>query len=239
VQSVRRIVLTPGDRDLPEGMSASAFHEALADAASAWSATPCGVTISVGEPASRWSATEDGLSLVAFRAREWCHNERCGPTSTFHPRALAMTTKYPKGASGAELREADIELRASAFRSSSSSAQTAGRAPSLKTVLVHEIGHVLGIKDACVDGHRISGEPVIGDCSPEARDSVMFAPSRLDAPSESDIATLCSLYPPEPRAVTSSGLSSAQAFAGALALAGVVLIAAVTRKAARRRSCRP
>lgn len=225
---MRRIVLTPGDRDLPEGMSASAFHEALADAASAWSAVRCGVTVTVSEPASRWSATEDGVSLVAFRAREWCHNERCGPTSTFHPRALAMTTKYPKGASGAELREADIELRASAFRSSSSSDDTAGRAPSLKTVLVHEIGHVLGMKDACVDGHRISGMPVIGDCSLEARDSVMFAPSRLDAPSQSDVATLCSLYPPEPgAAVTPSRLSLGHEGLAALALAclivGVVL----------------
>ena len=88
------LTLTPSDQGLPAGWTPDRFHSELEQAAASFSqpAVPCtSVHLSVAPPAPRRIAAEDGMSLVAFRSDQWCHNSRCGHMDTFPFRAMAMT----------------------------------------------------------------------------------------------------------------------------------------------------
>jgi hypothetical protein len=204
----RTWVLTPSSRDLPAGIGKASWSAVLTEAANAWH-TPCAnVRLEVSTPADRWLAERDGVNLFVFREQVWCHNAQCGHTATFPLRAMAMTTVYPEGARGADVAEADVELNASSFEftiagaAPCDSTYTAGPLPGapkwkvpLKNVLVHEIGHTLGLQDACRQGQRPSGRPVLGDCGPSERNSAMAMGAPLDRPTRDDLIALCNLYP--------------------------------------------
>jgi hypothetical protein len=185
------ITLQPSSRGLPDGLSAETFRAALDRAARVWSypAIPCtSVEISVLKPRPLRLTVEDGTNLVVMRDRSWCHNERCSHATTFPWRAAGMTTVYPTDARGAEVREGDIELNGVAF--------DVAKAPSLlDLVMVHEIGHVLGLSDACSVGQRPSGALQRESCAAADMDRVMYAPSRRERPSQQDIVELCESHP--------------------------------------------
>jgi hypothetical protein len=197
------------------------------------------VRFSVAPAADKRWATEDGVNLVVLRRDEWCHNERCGTRTTFPTAALGMTTSYPEGASGLAVSEADVELNALGMQMIADGAPglvkktpvlstTGGTTISLETVLVHELGHVLGLKDACNAGHRVSGRPILGDCSAAQRDRVMFAPARKVSPTAADLAEVRFLYPLPDAASTdaSGGLVAALPWLGlALTICGAVWFA--------------
>jgi hypothetical protein len=212
---VKTVVLTPSGLDLPAGWSGDAFRDAVQRAAERWSApnVPCAVKLTVAEPRPVRLAARDGSNVVVMRGRSWCHNDRCGPETTFPQRAAGMTTVYPQGATGVAIEEADVELNAAAFQ----------RPGALESVLVHEIGHVLGLGDACVAGHRASGRPVIAECSADERARAMF-PSGLKATvGAADVAELCRLYPPEPAAVSTAAAYASGGALVTMALVGVWL----------------
>ncbi len=159
----RELTLTPSSREAPEGWSVEGLVRELERAADAWSVTrgDCRIAVRVAPAQSFWAATEDGVNLVAFRTESWCHNGRCGHLRTFPRRAVAMTTTYPEGARGSAVVEADVELNGVDFRFESSDrlgtkpSGERGFDQSLKKVLVHEIGHALGLEDHCgTGGHR-------------------------------------------------------------------------------------
>lgn len=196
------ITLTPSSTALVPGWSAESYRRALEAAAESWSfpAIECtSVKLVVGPARPIWRVREDGLNLVAFRRGDWCHNERCGPTSTFPTRAMAMTTAYPEGASGSRVREGDIEINAVSFRFSQG--ERGGDGPGswtvpLQAVLVHEIGHVLGLEDVCHAGHgRFTAKG--GECSAAEREQAMYAPALLMRPTALDARALCALRPRE------------------------------------------
>jgi hypothetical protein len=234
----KTVVITPSTADLPEGWSVGRFREALQGAADAWNdaSVACGVKLVVGEPRSEWRAARDGTNLVAFRSRTWCHNERCSPTSTYPLRAMAMTTPYPGNAERPE--EADVEINAVSFRLTAGddagvSATPKWSAP-IVPVLVHEIGHVLGLPDVCGGERRASGRPVMSGCSAEDRQRVMFAANASERPAPADVAELCRLYQPAdarliesapagPAPVPGSGVGSSLLLA--LLAIGLVLVA--------------
>jgi hypothetical protein len=204
---LKTVVITPSTCDLPPGWSIDRFREALQRAADAWSFpnVPCATKLVVGEPQAEWRATRDGKNLVAFRGKSWCHNERCGPSSTFPLRAMAMTSTYPSETSRPP-EEADVELNAVSFQLTPGAGGSSPASPQwsvpLEPVLVHEIGHVLGLPDVCGAHRRASGRPVITACPAEDRQRVMFAANLNTRPTPADVAELCRLYPTVDTATT-------------------------------------
>ena len=221
---ITSVVLTPSTSALPPGWSAGDFRDAIQRAANRWSFpnVPCAVTVTVSEGRPAWLAARDGVDVVAYRNRTWCHNERCGAGSTFPLRATAETTTYPEAAPGRAPTEADVELNGVAYRFTGRSggdvaADARAWTVPMTSVLAHEIGHVLGLADACGAARRASGQPITDGCSATDRARVMFAASVADTPTAADVAELCALYPPEAasglRAVASAGCASAPIFA--------------------------
>ncbi len=178
------------------------------------------VNLSVGAIVNARLAHQDGLNLVVFRPGPWCHNERCGHTTTFPLRAAAMTTTYPARATPTLVQEADIELNAANFAWTETDDQRRPRAP-LDAVLVHELGHVLGFEDVCLgdDGRRTA------DCSDEERASVMNPGSRKTALTAFDVARLCKAYPPAAASEPAAGTPWFLIVTGVLVLAGVAAFA--------------
>lgn len=201
----------------------------------------------MAEPRAVHLASQDGTNAIIHRASSWCHNNRCGPETTFPFRVTGMTTTYPRGAAGAAIQEADVELNGVAFQLTGAAAGGAGQGGSardgrseagvharwsapLESVLVHEIGHVLGLPDVCLAGHRASGRPLIGACGADDRARAMFPTGFHAAVAPADVAELCRLYPPEAR-----GAPRGAFFAVAGALLAIVLVGvALARRRGRR-----
>ncbi|MGC4067976.1 MAG: hypothetical protein QM784_25670 [Polyangiaceae bacterium] len=198
---MRVIAITPSSSGLGEQLAASEWQRLVRGAAERWNRALegcCAVKFSVDPPADKRLATEDGVNLLVLRRDEWCHNDRCGTKTTFPMGALGMTTSYPEGASGIAVSEADVEINALSMAVIADENEGAvmtrpvlsapgGIAVPFETVLVHELGHVLGLKDACNDGHRVSGRPILRECSSEQRERVMFAPARKVTPTGADL----------------------------------------------------
>jgi hypothetical protein len=195
-------------------MSLDQWSASLTAAANAWNVPCAAVRIEVAEPVQWWRATEDGRNLVAFRRDSWCHNEQCGHLGAFPLRAMGMTTTYPDGARGAAVREADVELNAKTFDfrwNGSDGKRMEGTTWSvpLEPILVHELGHVLGLGDACAESHAL-GSKKASDCPPVERQRVMYASALLPQPTERDIAELCVLHsvPNSPSEPAKAGASA-------------------------------
>lgn len=183
---VTKVTLVPSELDLPDGFSATQFRDALTSAAARWSypAVACtSVVIEVDAAASRRRTERDGRWLFVFRKSRWCHNEQCGPGTTYPRLAAAMTTVYDETAS-AGVAEADVELNASAFEGAAS-------AP-LVPVLAHEIGHVLGFQDTCGTRHGAGPDP---GCPRDELESIMLSGSSREQLTGWDIQRLCSRFP--------------------------------------------
>jgi hypothetical protein len=170
---------------MPTGLAPTAFLEALGNAASRWSypAVSCtSLRVDVSSASTRRVVAEDGINSIVFRTGTWCHNERCGSTSTFPIRAAAMTTTYPPRSKSREVREADVEINAVHFDWGAGANR---RTAPLEAVLTHEIGHALGFSDVCGDG----------SCPDDEATSVMRS-GRSDASLNGwDVERLCAAYP--------------------------------------------
>ncbi len=230
------IFLTPSSRGLPEGLSPGQWRQLVKDAAGVWSHPKIACTsvrLEVSEPKLLSLAAQDGTNLVVFRNRTWCHNERCGRLDSFPLQAAAMTTVYPEGARGAAVVEGDIEVNGvSASYEEVPSVGSRAHAVSLKSVLIHEIGHILGLPDACGVTRRPSGTPKLLDCSTDDTQRVMFPLSGVPAPTRGDIELLCRERPSASGAGCSFcyGGASADSFLGLAILVGVIGLRRRTRR---------
>jgi hypothetical protein len=162
-------------------LSAADLEDSLRAAAAKWSfpTVPCtSLRVEVTRPEHKQRAEQDGKSVVMFRRSRWCHNERCGKASTFAIGAAAMTTVYPKNAGPGSVTEADIELNAVhlAWRDGRVGKPVAP----LDAVLLHEIGHAIGLPDT--------------PSSPDGTPGVM-RPSRATELTPADIARVCAAFP--------------------------------------------
>jgi len=111
-----------------------------------------------------------------------------------------MTTTYPEGARGRSVVEGDVEVNAVFFQLTDSGAsvqpEMRKRPVRLESVLVHEIGHVLGLGDVCGDDRAESGRPNTAGCGPEERARAMFASGQHGDLTADDVRELCRIFPP-------------------------------------------
>ncbi len=239
---VRVVQLSPSTANVPPGMSLDEWRTTLTAAANAWNVPCAAVRLEVAPPVQWWRATEDGRTLVVFRRDSWCHNEQCGHLGAFPLRAMGMTSTYPDGARGTAVREADVELNAKTFDfrwNGSEGRRTEGTTWSvpLEPILVHELGHVLGLRDACAESHAL-GSKKGTDCPLVERKRAMYASALLPQPTERDIAELCVLYPAEgsPIEPAKAGASSNDVPILVVSLAGLVLACALVLQRRRARA---
>jgi len=242
---MRKIEIVPSTHALPAGMTAGEWHGLVGTAVSSWNEALAGcggLHLAVKAPAVIRLAQEDGQTALIFRGQNWCHNERCGLGTTFPLRTMAMTTTYPRGARGKDLREGDVELNGKALRRVPADGEGAGGrnrarewqfvapdgqgAVPLLTVVEHEIGHILGLRDGC-GGKLGIGMPDPDGCRsetgvlsvPQARGNVSTAKAHA--------AAVCALH----------GARSGCALAGRSAAAGdsLAVVAALVLVFVRRR----
>jgi hypothetical protein len=166
--------------------------EALELAAAAWR-LPGVPEVRVRVSENVGPSLEDATNVVQFRSDRWCPFEiqkPCYPSTE-----AARTLPFARPAAGfAEVTEADIELNAVDFRFDDGDAGIAR----LRSTLLHEMGHLLGLGHACGPKSRYSPSAVTCEAPHDA--SVMHpsllapghvAPAR---PSAADLAALQALY---------------------------------------------
>lgn len=203
---MKTVAITPSSQNLPHGLSRWDWFEVVASAARKWSYPTVQCTsaqLVVGSLRDWRTVGDDDVNLVVFREQVWCNNERCGREGLFSSRAMAMTQTYPDGARGDRIHGADIELNSVNFLFQQSEPPTDhATSPStsdkpivkLEAVVLHELGHVLGLEDKCV---AALGKYPGATCSSNDTNSVMFAPAQHLELAASDVAALCALYPRE------------------------------------------
>lgn len=206
--------LTLDARTLPAGMERSEAIGAARRAAAAWSGVACSslqITITEGDVASGSNA--DGLSTVAFRTRAWCLGGIRRVGRCHDPRAAAMTTlrlgRRPRGQGDIPITEADIELNAVHFAWSAAKDERTSGTVDLVTVLLHELGHVIGLAHVCRRGEDAAHRLPSCEAATTAVASSVMVPAgdvagaltlplrRALAPDDRRAA--CALYPRSPR----------------------------------------
>lgn len=131
-------VHAPSDRS---AITHAALLAATRNAVRAWTEECSGMHIEVRSSRQRASIARDGINAVALREDSWCPQRRDTRGDCYEPRLEALTHVY-KGMVGNEalIGEADIEVNAVDHSLSPEA---------LEALLVHEVGHLLGLRHAC------------------------------------------------------------------------------------------
>jgi hypothetical protein len=254
-----RITLTLDTKELPSGLERGEVLRSLQRAAARWSRPAVGCTAVVVEvvDGSRTApgGADDGRNSIVFHGRHWCQagverRERC-----YDPRTASLATLRYGGTAGEDstIREADIELNAVDFAFTLSPGSSARAAMDLETVVVHDIGHVLGFDHVCGRSKRDRAGHPLPTCESAAgsehpsvmvpagdRSSGQALPVRRQLAAD-DAAGVCAVYPAAPAPARSSNCGCrvppdrSTSFVAAIALSLAVVLTARRHARAHRR----
>jgi hypothetical protein len=167
------------------GRAAGVWNDALRD---------CGAPrLSIAEaPLEGGRAVQDARSLVSVRDGSWCPEHARDLDECHDPQLAAITHLYPRtvpgGARDGEVAEADVVINGAHFRWSAR-----GDPPStssLEALLVHELGHVLGLDHPTWDAESA---PSVMDS-----DSMKRAHPEAARPSRREVDLVCARYASSP-----------------------------------------
>jgi len=122
----------------------------------------------------RPSLGRDGRSHLVVRSRRWCPDDVRDHGDCYPPGSAAQTHRYPEDVAGrafADVREADIEISAADFAWSQHGEEPGTRA--LDVILLHELGHVLGLTHPCESRSGTGRAPDVPPCSERFASALM------------------------------------------------------------------
>lgn len=181
------------------GISAKTLSTELQRAAAAWTSdVGCAHLRIRVEPPSKepLQARRDGVNAVLVHEARWCRGGGPARFSCYHPDEQAMTTTYlgrDDKTGDVWIEEADIEINAVHYRWRGEHL--------LSDLLVHELGHVIGLAHDCDDGLLFPGATDHAGHAPKrctTREGLRAAAMAPDPPPE---GTRLVLAPDERRAV--------------------------------------
>lgn len=213
-----QIELVVRTHDVPAGWTRAQLLATLRSTAARWSTpavrcTALRIAVRDGDDQAP-GALRDRVSSVSVYAHRFCRGgvERRG--GCYDPRMAALTTTQFGDTAGREIMidEADIELNAADFRFAPVGRTAMAGELDLEAVLLHELGHAIGLADNCRAGGSSTHTDHLGRPLPACRQappavlrSVMFPAAQVERGhatarqrrtlTDDDIAGACALYP--------------------------------------------
>lgn len=176
-----QIALAFSPQDLPESLDEESAERALHDAATTWAEPACtGVEPKIVD----WLAP-DAEAAEQLATIKWVANWEGSGLPADAPASTDLAFRQTD--TGWEIGEASVYLDVNAF---------AWDEDTLRSVLTHELGHVLGLRHPCEDDGS-DGAPLCSDVEGSVAESAMYpfyAPGDLSLGAD-DIAGICYLYP--------------------------------------------
>jgi hypothetical protein len=202
----KEVVLTPAPERRGETPPAR-LQQALSGAAAAWNRALAGCRaprlLANRQTLVAPALGDDRVNAVIIHEKSWCPATSVQREDCYAADSQAHTLLYPNLQPGSphdgELRGVDVEVNAVDFIWSSEG--MSGDLLSLQTILMHELGHTLGLDHPCGPTTEWSNKrrPLLA-CDPNAPVQVMrsdiasISKGQPVTPTRGEVAALCDLY---------------------------------------------